>query len=157
MILITTIRSFRTISTKSALILSYSQPIEMRAQKLAIISTLKRKEHFTTGTITHQIIEKSSIISNIKIDDNELQLSSVLTALKKYFDNKWGEEWTNHTSSTVTKSFFPEISSTKLLRNIQLPHEMVQILSGHSKLNTFLYKIKVVDDPSCECKTSAVS
>ena len=153
MILITTIRSFRTISTKSALILSYSQPIEMRAQKLAIISTLKRKEHLTPGTITHQIIEKC----NIKIDDNELQLSSVLTALKKYFDNKWGEEWTNHTSSTVTKSFFPEISSTKLLRNIQLPHEMVQILSGHSKLNTFLYKIKIVDDPSCECKTSAVS
>ena len=82
----------------------------MRAQKLAIISTLKRKEHFTTGTITHQIIEKSSIISNIKIDDNELQLSSVLTALKKYFDNNWGEEWTNHTSSAVTEAFFQKLA-----------------------------------------------
>ena len=43
MILMTTIRSFKTISTKAALILSNSIPTEMRAQKLATLSKLKRQ------------------------------------------------------------------------------------------------------------------
>ena len=63
MILMTTIRSFKTISTKSALIISNTIPLEMRAQNLALCSILKRQQRAENiyGTVVQTILDDCSI------------------------------------------------------------------------------------------------
>ena len=64
MMQMTIIRSFTTIPTKAALIILNSIPIEMRTQKLATLSKLKRQAtnlKDTTATIVNNILNQCSI------------------------------------------------------------------------------------------------
>ena len=52
-------------------------------------------------------------------------------------------------------AFSTHPESARQLKNIQLHHTLVQILTGHSRLNSFLYRIKAIQDPLCVYKTEA--
>ena len=70
--------------------------------------------------------------------------------LDKLHRTKWQHEWST-TGSGLTKEFFPLTSSTHVLAKSYIPHQLVQIFSGHCTLNLFLHRINVSDSPACEC------
>ena len=89
---------------------------------------------------------------NIPVSEMALNWTSTKPILAEYFNRKWDREWVETTeSSATTKMFFPTVASSHVLKHIYLPHSTIQILSGHSQLNSFLNLIQVVDDPLCAC------
>jgi hypothetical protein len=71
---------------------------------------------------------------NIKIP-----LSHCKPLLKEYFQTLGNTEWAQVRSDNITKSFFPSPNSARILKTINLStRQPVQVLSGHSKLRSFL-------------------
>jgi hypothetical protein len=76
----------------------------------------------------------------------------IKTRIMKHHQEKWNEEWQRETlTSQTTKKFFPTTESAKPLKTTRLPHQVIQILSGHSRLRTFLYRIGAAEDDLCAC------
>ena len=46
------------------------------------------------------------------------------------------------------------IDKAKILQLKYTPHQLIQILSGHSRLRTFLHRIGVTEDDLCSCNLS---
>ena len=133
LMLTTTIRSFRTISAKAAIIISNSLPLEMRAQKLAAEFWIKKKRdlHTNNSYVIPKLLTAFGI--NPKEDDQKEARSKLEKRITQLWDMKCGEMADNH----ITKRFLPTPESPKQLKNIKLHHTLVQILTGHSKLNSF--------------------
>ena len=78
--------------------------------------------------------------------------SSIKNLLNKHFWSAWNSEWVAETeSSKITKRFFPTTNAAKILKNKHLPHQLIQILSGHSRLRTFLHRINASESSTCIC------
>ena len=72
--------------------------------------------------------------------------------ISKHFWNVWSSEWIVETeSSKITKRFFPTTSAAQILKHKHLPHQLIQILSGHSRLRTFLHRINASENSTCNC------
>ena len=54
---------------------------------------------------------------------------------------KWEEEWTQHPKSKHTKLFTRRPEEAQTLRKRNIPYEITEIITGHSCLNSFQYKI----------------
>ena len=150
LILATTLRSFRTISTRTALVLSGSIPIEKRAKILAIQSQLKRYNSATVRFHMQNSAFTPAMLRHCNIDPSQLG-NGVKTLLHQFFRNLWEHEWSLHGKSHTTKQFFPEASAAKILSYRRNSYQLIQVLSGHSRLNGFLNRIGKRDDPTCDC------
>ena len=68
--------------------------------------------------------------------------SLIKNLLNKHFWCAWNSEWVAETeNSKITKRFFPKTNAAKILKNKHLPHQLIQIPSGHSRHRTFLHRI----------------
>ena len=76
--------------------------------------------------------------------------------LENYYLKKWEYEW-NESNPKITKEFFPTATAAKILNNINVPHHVIQILTGHCRLNKYLHSINAIDDPLCQCGTDIES
>ena len=75
-----------------------------------------------------------------------------IAALNNYLKQQWREEWEKENpASSITKEFFSNIDKAKILQLTNTPHQLIQILSGHSRLCTFLHRIGVTEDDLCSC------
>ena len=74
LILATTLRSFKTISTSTALVLSGSVPMEMRAQNLAIQSQLKRYNSPAVRYHIHNSAFIPAVLRHCNIDPSQLDI-----------------------------------------------------------------------------------
>jgi ribonuclease HI len=72
--------------------------------------------------------------------------------LKEYFQTLWNTEWALVDPTNITKSFFPTPSSARILKSIHLSRQLVQVLSGHSKLRSFLHRIGIEPEGTCSCQ-----
>ena len=88
-------------------------------------------------------------IHNIKIP-----WSHCKPLLKEYFQTLWNTEWAHVDSDNITKSFFPSPTSAGILKSIHLSRQLVQVLSGHSKLRSFLHRIGVESEGTCPCRAN---
>jgi ribonuclease HI len=66
----------------------------------------------------------------------------------------WATQWTEITKAPVTRAFFPTIASTKTITNRELPYQVVQLLTGHCRLRSYLFKTACAPSPICSCGTS---
>ena len=71
-----------------------------------------------------------------------------------YFQILWNTEWAQVDSDNITKSFFPSPTSAGILKSIHLSRQLVQVLSGHSKLRSFLHRIGVESEGTCPCRAN---
>ena len=78
-------------------------------------------------------------------------VSSIRLLLRKAVQNIWALRWASTTRAPITRSFFPAISSTKHILNMDLPGPVIQVLSGHSRLRSFLFKTSCAPSPTCPC------
>ncbi len=72
--------------------------------------------------------------------------------LKECFQTLWNTEWAQVDSANITKSFFPTPTSARIPKSIHLSRQLVQILSGHSKLRSFLNRIGIESEGTCSCQ-----
>jgi ribonuclease HI len=66
----------------------------------------------------------------------------------------WDTQWTETTKAAVTRSFFPTVASTKTITNLELPYQVVQLITGHCRLRFYLFKTACAPSPICSCGTS---
>ena len=142
--LVSTVRSFRSISFESTLILINSLPMKKRAKQLSALASLKKS--CSSNELTRDFLSQA----NIKAA--EIPNSKMAWAKTKNSRRQWSAEWTSEvTSSTITKSFFGTTEDAKILQLLTPSYQLIQILTGHSRLNTFLHRIKVVKSDQCSC------
>ena len=63
----------------------------------------------------------------------------------------WAERWTESSKASATRAFFPTICSTKTITNLELPLQVMQLLTGHCRLRSYLFKIACAPSPICLC------
>ena len=81
-----------------------------------------------------------------------LQSPSLLhrVILSKLKEN-WNEEWTHSEQNKTTGDFFPTIKDATVLKHAYIHHQVTQVLTDHSKLNSHMHKINKISSPMCNC------
>ena len=67
--------------------------------------------------------------------------------------NMWATRWAESPKASATRAFFPTINSTKPITQLELPLQVVQLLTGHCRLHSYLFKIACAPSPICSCGT----
>lgn len=79
--------------------------------------------------------------------------SQIKKAIRTVLGNLWSKEWSESSQGNTTRSFFPSPSCFTQLSSHNLPHQVIQILSGHSYLNVHQHRLKLLNSPSCACSS----
>jgi len=77
--------------------------------------------------------------------------SHIKYTMRSTLEKAWRSEWRDSLQGVTTRSFFPSPHCFIQLKIINLPHQVIQILTGHSLLNAHQYFLKNVTLPSCKC------
>ena len=78
-------------------------------------------------------------------------LRNLQIELKNQIRNLWNSEWCSATSGSTTRSFFPILLHPSSTQFITARYEVLQILTGHSFLNSSQWRIGFRVDPTCAC------
>jgi hypothetical protein len=72
---------------------------------------------------------------------------------RQYVQAIWIQEWTSSLHGANTRAFFPHVKSATIISRFHLSKQVVQILSGHSFLNSHQFRFGFVElgSPACEC------
>ena len=88
----------------------------------------------------------------ISPEETTVSLQFLKEKIKTFSQELWQAEWQRSKTGHITKLFFPTPNSAKLLNEINVPHSTIQLLSGHSRLNTFLARISTISSGLCACE-----
>ena len=128
--LVSTVRSFRSISIKSALVLTNSLPMEKRGKQLSALASLKKSCSYSE--ITRDLLSQANIKA-AEIPNTKIAWAKTKTLIHEVLRWQWSAEWTAEvTSSTITKSFFGTTEDAKILQLLTPSHQLIQIITGHS-------------------------
>ena len=86
------------------------------------------------------------------VEATTLSLQFLKENIQKFSQELWQAEWNNSKAGHITKLFFPTPSSARLLNETNVPQSTMQLLTGHSRLNTFLARISAVPSSLCSCE-----
>ena len=144
-------RVFKTTSTEAALVLANTLPIELKARETLIKRSLSPMvDYIPSSTL--------SLVSNIRdnvitaIPPTGKSLSSFRKQLiTTHISEKWDAAWAASTKGAITRQFFPLTSAAKFLSKINPSYRIMQLLSGCTILNDYLFKIKRSKKPHCSC------
>ena len=81
-------------------------------------------------------------------------VSSIRLLLHRQVVDLWEAKWANSVKASVTRSFFPSIDSTKHFKKMDLSVKVIQLLSGHSRLRSFMFRTTCATSPLCLCGKS---
>jgi hypothetical protein len=68
-------------------------------------------------------------------------MSSFRLKVRQSVREMWASKWAESSKASATRAFFPTISSTKSIMDLDLPIQVVQLLTGHCRLRSYLFKI----------------
>lgn len=71
--------------------------------------------------------------------------------IKKKIGAAWAEEWSSYGKGEATRRFFPRPECRESVKISTLPHQAVQVLTGHSFLNAHQHRFGFRMSPNCEC------
>jgi ribonuclease HI len=80
--------------------------------------------------------------------------SSLRLKVRQAVREMWAARWTESSKASATRAFFPTICSTKTITNLELPLQVMQLLTGHCRLRSYLFKIACAPSPICFCGTN---
>ncbi|XP_075979228.1 uncharacterized protein LOC142978606 [Anticarsia gemmatalis] len=67
--------------------------------------------------------------------------------------DEWGRRYSLGTTAKITKMYFPSaIDAYRIVRKINLDHEVTQALTGHGGFSEYLTRFKCKEDPTCICE-----
>ena len=76
--------------------------------------------------------------------------STVLRELNEDSLRQWQMEWDKTTKGQITKDFFPVIHD-RLKLKINITPTFTTMTTGHGKINSYLYRFKISETPTCPC------
>ena len=77
--------------------------------------------------------------------------SVVMSEQKEQSVKWWQREWTETSKGAITKAFFHKIEDGLKFR-INVTPNFTAIATGHGYIKAYLYKYKIIDDPTCPCR-----
>ena len=89
---------------------------------------------------------------NIEECYKKIPKSVVMSERKEQSVKWWQREWTETMKGAITKAYFPKIEERLKLRLNATPN-FTAIVTGHGNIKAYLYKYKIIDDPTCPCRT----
>jgi ribonuclease HI len=101
--------------------------------------------------IADTLAKQGALGPGAQTDSLPTPVSSLRLALHRVTMKIWAERWASSAKAPITRSFLPTIESATLVANLDLPIHVTQLLSGHSKLRSFLFKSACVPSPVCLC------
>lgn len=144
---------FKTTSADAANVLAGILPLDLKVKEIVLGrllapmgSLLPRSSHLLVSALKEEIVVLQPP-SNVSLSSFRKRLLNQISA------REWNERWASFNSGSVTRSFFPLASESTLLFESRVPHTAMELLSGHSVLNRFLFKIGKVESPLCACQS----
>ena len=77
--------------------------------------------------------------------------SRIKKAVISTLEDLWSREWRESFQGSTTRLFFPSPRCFTQLRSKYPSQQVMQILTGHSLLNSHKFRLKLVSSPSCAC------
>ena len=144
---ILTTRAFKTVHTGALSILAGTLPVDYRILEI----TLKR--YFLSNLSAFSLSAVESLKSHIQRIDKSQPPSQVKMAIKSTISQAWSSEWKEGVQGQATREFFPTPSCFHRLRITNLPHQIVQLITGHCYLNDHQHRFNFISNPLCKCST----
>jgi hypothetical protein len=63
---------------------------------------------------------------------------------------KWQRNWTLTLKEKTTKEYFPDVAES-LKMKLVLTQNLTALVSGQGKTRDYLYRFKIIDEPTCPC------
>ena len=76
-----------------------------------------------------RIAKSSTTIKDNCIRHTRISQSLFKNKINDWLSKTWESEWLSNTTDSAIRTFFPSLTSMKILRNT--PHQIIQIISGH--------------------------
>jgi len=101
--------------------------------------------------LADQLAKEAACDNSLQTTYHKYPKSAVTSELKCLGLKKRQSEWDNTNKSALTKTFFLTIKDT-LTKRIEMNLYLSTIATGHGKLMSYLYRFKIIDDPTCPCQ-----
>jgi len=98
-----------------------------------------------------QLAKEAANKKNIEECYTKIPKSAVLCEFKEQSIQQWQTEWERSLKIAITKSLFPKIEDRLKLRLNAAP-DFTAIVTGHGNIKSYLYKYKIIDNPSALAK-----
>lgn len=141
-----TTRAFKTVHTGALSLLVGTLPADYRVLEI----TMKRYFLSNLPSFSIRALEAISKHTN-GIDSQNQTPSQVKTAIKNRLSSVWSTEWKNGSQGQATREFFPTPKCFQRLRTSNLPHQVVQVITGHSFLNHHQKRFNFIPSSRCKC------
>ena len=143
-------RAFKSVSNNALLILSCVLPIDLKVLDLTARRYLALKgTSFSLSAM--EAIKEVSLHASPETNPGVSTDSENKRKVSKTLWNLWSSRWESGTDSSLTREFFPTANHALFLRRAYIHHELTQVVTGHSMLNTHLFKTGRVQSPRCAC------
>ncbi|XP_075680726.1 uncharacterized protein LOC142646246 [Dermatophagoides pteronyssinus] len=82
---------------------------------------------------------------------NTIPLSFIRSICKEAAVFEWQQRWIGSMTGLNTKIFFPSVKSRIECKNFFPNFDTTQLISGHGKLKSYLFRFNLINDSSCLC------
>jgi hypothetical protein len=106
--------------------------------------------------LADQLAKEAACDNSLETTYHKYPKSSVTSELKCLGIKRLQSEWDNTNKGALTKTFFPT-TKDRLTKRLQMNLNLSTIVTGHGKLRSYLYRFKIIYDPTCPCQTGSQS
>jgi hypothetical protein len=144
-------RAFKSTSTVASLVLANILPLDLEVLSRIGYRALTHGNDNLTPTANILIKKVADAALASVAPDTQNRTREAKNQLRLHFLRAWDNEWKSSASGGTTRRFFPSIFLPEAVISHRPSSMVSQVLTGHSYLNYFMSKIKIVDSPFCNC------
>ncbi len=97
-------------------------------------------------------LAREAAISSLPVFYNQIPLLSIRTSLHQHFLTLWNERWMTSSTGSLTREFFPTVSSRMRAQHVNVhSFTSTQLLTGHANLSHYHHRFGRRDSDLCIC------
>ena len=100
--------------------------------------------------LADRLAKEASTDPNIEECYRKIPKSANSKEIKELNIKQWQNEWNTTSKGGITKSFYPHIEHRLTLKISPTPN-FNTIVTGHGKINSYLRRFKIIENPECPC------
>lgn len=135
-------RAYRTTATDALTILAAEPPIHIVIKERIATYKLRKGIAFSFGNIDYNPETEQQ---------REGRSHQIKHRIQEEVTKQWQTEWDNSEHGKKTRAFFPKIASRYMLKDTEINHHTMQLLSGHGHIRNTLHKHKLSETNLCRC------
>ena len=135
----------------AALLLANLLPLDLKIKETVALKSLSgSKLPLSSAQMCSDLIDRAQAVSTYSRPNHEAPVTSK-SLIKHWTLKAWDNEWKHSKTGALTREFYPSVMSARSSSRTKYCPSTSQILTGHSFLNQFLFKIGVAASPICAC------